>query len=108
MPDNASTFKTELFVVRARQTKWKDDAKYGIMVTKRTLRLATDRNRAKRLLRAWIKDNEKYMLPDMDYVFSARREILNAIYTTAKDQMKSAIKKVSSSRIADNKASTQT
>jgi len=94
MSKDGPVFKTELFVVRARPTLWLGDAKYGITATKRTLKLATDRNRAKRLLRAWIGANEKYMSPNLDYVFIVCAAILKADFSTGSGWMKTAIKKV--------------
>jgi len=66
----------ELFAIRTKLAKFPDDPRYGLVVTKRNFRYAVQRNRAKRLLRDWIAFAEKYMCPDLDYVFYARPEIL--------------------------------
>ena len=55
-----------------------DNPRYGLTATKKTFKFAVERNRAKRLLRDWVRFNEKYLRPDMDYVFVARRPILGA------------------------------
>jgi len=94
MPEEAPVFKTEYFIARARPTIWPGDAKYGITATKRTLKLAVDRNRAKRVLRVWIRDNEKSMSPKLDYVFIVRAGILKADFQAGKELMKTAMKKL--------------
>lgn len=76
MGDNDPIARSAGFVVRAKKTLFPDDARYGLIASKRTFKLAVDRNRAKRLLREWIRHNEKMLLPDLDYVFIARRAIL--------------------------------
>ncbi|MDR0726725.1 MAG: ribonuclease P protein component [Rickettsiales bacterium] len=78
MGDTAPTAKTSLFIVRARPTLFPGDARYGLVATKKTFKLAVHRNRAKRCLRVWIRENESSLNPDMDHVFIARNPILNA------------------------------
>ena len=64
------------FLVRMRKTRFPGDARYGLIVTKRTFRHAVDRNRARRLLRVWIRHGDKLLRSDCDYVFIARPTIL--------------------------------
>jgi ribonuclease P protein component len=78
MADNAPTVKSSLFIARARPTLFPNDARYGLIATKRTFKLAVHRNRAKRLIRVWIRENESLMRPDTDYIFIARKAILDA------------------------------
>lgn len=80
-----------MFFVRARPTKFSDGARYGLIVTKRLFRHAVDRNRSKRLLRDWIRFNEKNMHPDLDYIFIARAAILNATRTDGRVAMRKAL-----------------
>ena len=49
------------------------------------------RNRAKRLLRDWIAYNENMMLDDKDYVFVARRAILDATRQEGRDAVRKAL-----------------
>ncbi len=63
-------------VVKAKKAKIPSDARYGLFAPKKTFKLATDRNRAKRMLRDWIAFNEDLMLPELDYIFVARGPIL--------------------------------
>ena len=63
-------------VVKAKNAKIPGDARYGLFAPKKTFKLATDRNRAKRMLRDWIAFNEDLMLPELDYIFVARGPIL--------------------------------
>jgi len=70
--------RSAYFMVRAKAAKYPEDPRVGFTVTKRTFRFAVDRNRAKRLLRDWVRFNEGLMLPEYDYVFIAYANILNA------------------------------
>ena len=79
------------FLVRAKSAKFPDDARYGITVTKKTFKHAVDRNRAKRMLRDWIRFNEKLMRPDWDYVFIVRRGIMDATREEGREAMRKAL-----------------
>lgn len=91
MGENDPTARCAYFLVRAKPAKFPDDARYGIIVTKKTFKHAVDRNRAKRLLRDWIAFNEKMMRPEWDYVFIIRRAILDADRTAGRVAMKKAL-----------------
>ena len=71
MTDSDPVALSPYFVVRAKMAKFPDDPRYGVMATKRTFKLAVQRNRAKRLLRDWIRFNADLMAPEYDYVFIA-------------------------------------
>jgi ribonuclease P protein component len=94
MTEDEPKFVCMLFIARARLTKWSGNAKYGLIATKKTFRHAVDRNRAKRLLRAWIRSHAEKMSPNMDYVFIARRPILDASLPQGTDFVRKAIKKL--------------
>ncbi|MBR5625242.1 MAG: ribonuclease P protein component [Alphaproteobacteria bacterium] len=91
MGDNDPTGKSPFFLARAKRAKIPGDARYGIIVTKRTFKHAVDRNRAKRLLRDWIFHCEGMLRPEWDYVFIARRAILDADRQSGRDAMKKAL-----------------
>ncbi|HNY25191.1 MAG TPA: ribonuclease P protein component [Alphaproteobacteria bacterium] len=91
MPENCPTARTPFFIAKAQKTKFPGDARYGLVATKKTFPLAVDRNRAKRLLRAWLVENSKMMNPDMDYVFIAKIGILKADKLTGVANMKNAL-----------------
>lgn len=95
MGDNDPTARCAMFFVRTKSAKFPDDPRYGLIVTKKTFKFAVDRNRAKRLLRDWIAYNEKLMRDDADYVFIARRAILNATRTDGRVAMKKALRYLS-------------
>jgi len=94
--DTDITVPTPFFIARSRPTLWPGNAQYGLIVTKKTLKLATDRNRAKRLLRVWIRENESLMSPDMDYIFIVRSPILEATLPDGTAMMKKALVKLAS------------
>lgn len=83
------------FIVKAKPAKIKDDARYGLIATKRTFKLAVARNRAKRLLRDWISFNEDLMLSDQDYIFIARASILDCERELGRARMAKALKAIS-------------
>lgn len=89
--ENDPVAKSNFFLVRAKKAKFKDDARYGLIVTKKTFKHAVDRNRAKRVLRDWIAHNENMMRPEWDYVFVVRRGILDATRTDGRVAMKKAL-----------------
>lgn len=64
------------FTVKIKPAKIPGDARYGIIAPKRVFKLATMRNRAKRIVRDWIAANENLMLDEYDYVFVLREPIL--------------------------------
>ena len=82
------------FIVKAKPAV-KKDSRYGLVASKRTFKLATLRNRAKRLLRDWIAYNEHLMNPSMDYIFIARASILNCRRGAGRKKMAYALKKIS-------------
>ena len=83
--------KSIYFLVRVKDAKIFGDARYGLIVTKKTFKRATDRNRAKRLLRDWIRFNEKLMKKNFDYIFVARGPILDADRETGREAMRTAL-----------------
>ena len=83
-----------VFIAKAKPAARKD-ARYGIIAAKRTFKLAVQRNRAKRVLRAWIAYNEDLMLPNMDYIFIARWMVLDFPRDKGRQKMAHAIKKIS-------------
>ena len=89
-PDDLSGL-SPYFIVRAKPAKYQDDARYGLIVTKKAFKHAVDRNRAKRLLREWIRNYDDMMLAEFDYVFVARHKILGATYEQGLDAMRKAL-----------------
>ncbi|MDL2296175.1 ribonuclease P protein component [Lachnospiraceae bacterium OttesenSCG-928-E19] len=92
--DNYPIARTPLFIAKCRPTLFPGDPRYGLIVTKKTFKLAVARNRAKRLLRVWIRENEQLLRDDMDYVFIARRDILNTSLHDGVKTMASALKDI--------------
>lgn len=93
--ENAASIATSFFIIKSRKTKFPDDARFGIVASKKTLKLATQRNRAKRLLRTWIRSCKNSMSDDLDYLFIIRSSILNATLANGVTVMKNAIDKIS-------------
>ena len=78
MTDENPTAKSAFFIIRMKPCVIQNSARYGVVATKKTFKLAVERNRAKRLLRDWVRFNEDRLRGDMDYVFIARHPILDA------------------------------
>ena len=76
MAEDDPSARSEFFTVRAKKTVFPGDARVGFVATKRTFKLAVERNRAKRLLRDWVRFCDDLMVPEYDYVFVARAPIL--------------------------------
>lgn len=91
MPDTAPIAKSAYFLIRMRRARIPEKPEYGLVVTKRMFKHAVDRNRAKRLLRDWLRFNEKNLRPDCDYVFISRRAILDATRTDGRVAMRKAL-----------------
>jgi ribonuclease P protein component len=89
--ENDPTARCAYFLVRAKAAKYPDDARYGLVVTKKTFKHATDRNRAKRLIRDWIAYNEKMLRDDLDYIFVIRHAILDADRESGRTAMRKAL-----------------
>lgn len=83
------------FLVKAKIAKIPNDARYGIITSKRTFKLAVQRNRAKRLIRDWIAFNESLMVDDLDYVFIPRHAILDANREIGRCKMAKSLNKIS-------------
>lgn len=92
-PDDP-TYANHYFIVKAKNAV-KKDSRYGIIASKRSFKLAVQRNRAKRLLRDWIAVNENLMMPTKDYIFIARINIFDCSREIGRSKMAHAIKKVS-------------
>lgn len=92
--EDAPLAVTHWFLAKSRPTKFPGDARYGLITTKRIMKHATDRNRARRLLRAWIRICEDDMKPEYDYIFIARLAILQAKRDAGIKQMRKALKKI--------------
>jgi len=82
------------FIVKAKNAKFENDARYGLVAAKKIFKLAVQRNRVKRVLRDWIAFNEKTMLPDLDYIFIARDSVLNTNREDGREQVCQALKKI--------------
>lgn len=83
--------KSAFFFIRAKPSINSEDPRYGLIAAKKTFKLAVERNRAKRLLRDWIAFNEKLLAENLDYIFIARRPILNAGREEGRIAMKKAL-----------------
>lgn len=91
MADSDPAALSALFVVRAKPAKFPDDPRYGVIAAKRTFKLAVQRNRAKRLLREWIRFHQNLLAPECDYVFVARFPILDADRESGRAAMAKAL-----------------
>ncbi|MBP5707427.1 MAG: ribonuclease P protein component [Alphaproteobacteria bacterium] len=101
MTDENPTAKSVFFIIRMKPCVTPEKPRYGVTATKKTFKLAVHRNRAKRLLRDWVRFNEKHMRPDMDYVFIARHPILDATREDGRAAMERALKHLKKTQNGD-------
>ena len=82
------------FFVRAKPSRFPENPRVGFMVTKRTFKLAVNRNRAKRLMRDWVQFNSDLMVVEYDYIFTARSPIINTDRETGRAAMARALRHI--------------
>lgn len=90
---------TPAFILQAYQRASEGPSRYGITAS-RKVGGAVERNRAKRRLRALIKD----VLPPlaqagMDYVFIARQEVLKREFALMREELRHALKRLSQGKV---------
>ena len=93
--DSDPVARSAYFFVRAKLAKYPDDPRVGFMATKRTFKFATQRNRAKRLLRDWVRYCSDKMRDESDYIFFAREPILRATREDGRHAMAVALNQIS-------------
>ena len=91
MTDNDPSARALFFFVRAKRARFPNNPRIGFTATKHTFKLAVERNRAKRLLRDWVHFHENLLAPEFDYVFIARRMILDATRSAGRVAMEKAL-----------------
>nr|MBQ0090928.1 ribonuclease P protein component [Candidatus Enterousia merdequi] len=94
-PHDCLMARGSALIVKTKPLKIPCDPRYGLVVSKRDFKLATERNHVKRLLRDWIAYNEDLMLNDFDYVFIANRNILSVNRETGRQEIKNLLNKIS-------------
>lgn len=80
----ANTF----FIIKMKPAKIPGDPRYGLVATKKTFKLAVQRNRAKRIARDLIAANEDFMMEYYDYIFILREPILYLSRDKGRDKMR--------------------
>ena len=94
-PRDCAMARCAFCAIKTKPAKIQGDARYGIVVSKKFFKLATQRNRAKRLLRDWIAFNEDLMIADLDYVFIANESVLESNRDCGRVEIKKAFEKIS-------------
>ena len=87
--------RAAFFIIRAHKTSIPGDPRVGFVATKRTFKLAVQRNRAKRMLRDWVRFHSDMMLSEYDYIFIARPSILGATRDMGRDALGRALQHIS-------------
>lgn len=72
-----NNIKTEFFILKTRPCIFKKDPRYGIITTKKVFKLAIERNRAKRRLKASLIILNEKLSDELDYIFILKKSILN-------------------------------
>jgi ribonuclease P protein component len=89
--DDDPSARSAFFFVRAKVARFPTDPRIGFTATKHTFKLAVERNRAKRLLRDWVRHHEALLAPEFDYIFIARHAILDATRPAGRTAMEKAL-----------------
>jgi ribonuclease P protein component len=89
--ENAKTIVTPAIIVKYRK-KLHDSGEYGLVVSKKVFPLAVQRNRAKRLMREWIR--RCGLPPAVDILLIARKSILEIAAKDGAGRIAKAIKKI--------------
>lgn len=97
--DGDLSISNRFFLVRVKKAKIPDDPRYGLIVTKKTFKHAVDRNRAKRMIRDWLRFNEQCLEDDLDYIFIIRHAILGASREEGRAEMKKALKYIKKQKL---------
>jgi len=84
----------DYFMLKAKPAKIPGDARYGLIITKKTFKSAVLRNRAKRMMRDWIAFNEHWMSPDLDYVFILYASVLKCDRELGRKTVAKSLKRV--------------
>jgi ribonuclease P protein component len=92
LKESNAFFRTHLFVINAAKSE--TDGKYGLIASKKTFKNAINRNRARRLMREWLRLNVEMLQKNTDYVFVLRSSILNAGLEDGLKQTVNAISKI--------------
>jgi len=90
--DTDPAARSDYFFVRAKPARFPDNPRVGFVATKRTLRLAVQRNRAKRLLRDWVRFCDDLLVSEFDYIFIARPSIITVDRETGRAAMTKALR----------------
>lgn len=72
-----NNIKTEFFILKTRPCIFKKDPRCGIITTKKVFKLAIERNRAKRRLKASLIILNEKLSDELDYIFILKKSILN-------------------------------
>lgn len=94
MSETDPSARSAYFIVRAKKARFADNPRVGFTATKHTFRFAVQRNRAKRLMRDWVRFCSDLLAPEFDYVFIARPPILEASRDSGRDAMFKALQHI--------------
>ena len=101
-PDDPEA-RSMYFFIRAHKARFPKNPRVGFTATKRTFKFATDRNRAKRLLRDWVRFHANLMHNMFDYVFIARVPILGATRDQGRLAMEKALRHITNKYVPKKK-----
>lgn len=88
-------FTTPGFILQVLRRSQEEPIRYGITAS-RKVGGAVDRNRAKRRLRALLRESlSLFGQPGVDYVFIARKAILTRNYALLREEVKDSLEKAS-------------
>ena len=93
-PPDCLMARGSFFVIKTKPAKIPNDARYGLVVTKKSFKLATQRNHVKRLIRDWIAYNQDLMSPELDYIFILNPSVLDKNRENGRKEIQKAFEKI--------------
>ena len=76
-PRDALKMRSECFLLKIKERSIPNETRYGLVASKKVFTTAVARNRAKRVMRAWLTECEDLMNLEMDYIFILNTNILD-------------------------------
>jgi ribonuclease P protein component len=92
LKESRALVKARFFIANSAASL--DAPRYGIIATKKTFASAVDRNRARRLIREWLRLSDNKLDLTLDYSFVLRADILKATRSDGMKELEKALKEL--------------
>jgi len=93
-PRDGIRMRSVCFYLKIKDRCVPNETRYGLVAAKKIFKTAVERNRAKRVMRAWLTEYEDLMTLDQDYIFILNPTILNYPRNLGFRDTRKAIKRI--------------